>query len=191
MARLPYVEPAEAPAHVRRRLEGAPNLGIFRMVAHAEGVIDPWMRFGAALLRDLQLASALREIAILRVAALTPGADYEWVQHEAIGRAIGLSSAEIEGARSGAGLDGDNATVVRFTDEVVRNASPSEATFAEMYARFSEREIIELLFVIGHYMMLARIMATTQIDLDRPGELEHLTARPHLQDFPPTGRDRH
>ena len=35
-----------------------------------------------------------------------------------------------------------------------------------MTARFTPRQIIHLLLVIGQYMMLGRIMATTQIDLD-------------------------
>ena len=30
------------------------------------------------------------------------------------------------------------------------------------------RQIIELLLVIGQYMMLARVMATAQIDMDPP-----------------------
>ena len=35
-----------------------------------------------------------------------------------------------------------------------------------MRARFTPREIVHLLLVIGQYMMLGRIMATSQIDLD-------------------------
>jgi hypothetical protein len=35
-----------------------------------------------------------------------------------------------------------------------------------MTARFSPRQIMHLLLVIGQYMMLGRVMATTQIDLD-------------------------
>jgi len=35
-----------------------------------------------------------------------------------------------------------------------------------MTARFTPREIIHLLLLIGQYMMLARIMATVQIDLE-------------------------
>ena len=72
------------------------------------------------LLRDLQLDPVVREQAILRVAALTPGAEYEWVQHEAIGRAVGMTDAQIEACRSGE----PNDLVLRFTEEVVRDATP-------------------------------------------------------------------
>jgi 4-carboxymuconolactone decarboxylase len=58
--------------------------------------------------------------------------------------------------------------VVRFTTQLVRDAAPDDDTFAAMTARFSPREIIHLLLLIGQYMMLARIMATSQIDLEPP-----------------------
>jgi alkylhydroperoxidase family enzyme len=61
---------------------------------------------------------------------------------------------------------------------VVANASPDDATFARMTARFSPAEIVELIMVIGHYMLSARVMATAEIDLDTPAPLRELRARP-------------
>lgn len=180
MSRISYVDAASAPDDVRRGLEAAPGLNIFKLVAHAETAFVPWLRFGGALLGATTVDPGLRELAILRVAALTPGAEYEWVQHEAIGRAVGMSDAQIEGARSGEGLGGDDALVARFTEQVVCDATPDDATFAAMQTRFSEREIVELLLVIGQYMMLARVMAVAQIDLEPAlgGEgLQRMTAQ--------------
>ena len=169
MARLPYVDPDNAPEQVKDVFErGVPPLNIFKLLAHADTVFRPWLRFGAAVLTEMELDPVLRELAILRVAALTPGAEYEWVQHESIARAVGASEEQIEGARSGTGLDGDADLVIRFTDQVVHDAAPDEATFREMTDRFSSRGIIELLVAIGQYMMLARIMATAQIDVEPP-----------------------
>jgi 4-carboxymuconolactone decarboxylase len=153
MARLPY---AAIP-------ERTPPINIFRLLANADTVFAPYMRYGLALLRDTTVDPVVREQAILRVAALTPGAEYEWVQHEAIGRAVGMSDEQIAACRTG----GDE-LVLRFTEEVVRDAKPSDATFAAMTERFSAQEIVELLLVIGQYMGLARIMATAQVDLDEP-----------------------
>jgi 4-carboxymuconolactone decarboxylase len=154
MARLPY-------ADISERL---PQLNIFKLMANAETAFKPFMAYGAVLLRELEVDPVVREQAILRVAALTPGAEYEWVQHEAIGRAVGMTDEQVEACRSGDPED----LVLRFTEEVVRDATPSDATFAAMTERFSPREIVELLLVIGQYMMLARVMATAQIDLDEP-----------------------
>jgi 4-carboxymuconolactone decarboxylase len=56
--------------------------------------------------------------------------------------------------------------VVRFTTQVVLDAAPEEATFNSMSARFSTAEIVQLLLVIGQYMMLARVMATSGLEVD-------------------------
>ena len=40
----------------------------------------------------------------------------------------------------------------------------------------SPREIVELLMVIGQYMMLARVMATTGMELDEPAGAGALNA---------------
>ena len=166
MTRIPYVDPATAPDPVRRLLESLPPLNIFRLVANAETVVRPWGAYGLALLAETKVDPVLREIAILRVAALTPGAEYEWVQHEQIARDLGATQEQIEGARTGEGLDGDDALVARFTEQVVRDASPDDETFAAASRRFDAQELVELLLVIGQYMTLARVMATAQIDLD-------------------------
>jgi len=162
MARLPY---ADIPART-------PPLNIFRLLANAQSAFVPFMRYGLALLRDTTVDPVVREQAILRVAALTPGAEYEWVQHEAIARAVGMTDEQIEACRSG---DSDD-LVLRFTEEVVRDATPSDATFEAMTERFSAQEIVELLLVIGQYMSLARVMATAQIDIDPPIGAEALSA---------------
>ena len=170
MARLPYLDPQDAEPQVAAALGKAPDLGIFRMVANAQRAFPAWMRFGSALLDDDEFDPLLRELAITRVAAMTPGADYEWVQHAAITLEVGGTTEQLEAVRRGdldaAVLGADGRLVLRFTTEVVRDATPDEATLAEMTARFSPRQIMHLLLVIGQYMMLGRVMATTQIDLD-------------------------
>ena len=128
------------------------------------------MRFGGTLLDPAELDPLLREFAITRVAAMTPGADYEWVQHAEITLEVGGTHEQLDAIKRGdldaAVLGDDGRLVVRFTTQVVRDASPDEETFAAMTARFTPRQIMHLLLVIGQYMMLARIMATSQIDLE-------------------------
>ena len=166
MTRIPYVDPQQASEPVREALEALPPLNIFRLTANAATAFRPWLAFSGALLSATKLDPVLRELAILRVAALTPGAEYEWVQHEQIARDVGATDGQIEGARTGEGIDGDEALVARFTEQVVRDVTPDDETFAAASQRFDAQELVELLLVIGQYMMLARVMATAQIDLD-------------------------
>src|SRR4051795_11951175 len=146
MARLPYVDPASAPENVRQALDAVPPLNVFRMLAHAETAFRPWLRFGGALLAASEVDAVQRELAILRVSKLTPGADYEWVQHVPILLAVGGTEAQAA-ALAGGDLDADcfdadQKLVLRFTTEVVLQAAPEEATFAAANERFTPRQIV-------------------------------------------------
>jgi 4-carboxymuconolactone decarboxylase len=191
VARLPYLDPAQAEPRVAEMLGKAPDLGIFRMVANAQRAFPSFLRFGSAMLNPDEFDPLLREFAITRVAAMTPGADYEWVQHAQITLDVGGTQEQLHAIKRGeedaAVLGADGQLVVRFTSQVVRDASPDDATFAAMSARFTPREIMHLLLVIGQYMMLGRIMATTQIDLDPSVGIAALQRSDrNLKDHPPT-----
>ncbi len=73
MARLPYLDPEQAEPRVAELLGSAPDLGIFRMVANAQRAFPSWIRFGGALFDPAELDPLVRELAITRVAAMTPG----------------------------------------------------------------------------------------------------------------------
>ena len=141
MARLPYLDPDQAETRVAEVLARSPDLGIFRMVANAQRAFPAWMRFGGTLFDSDELDPLLRELAIARVAAMTPGADYEWIQHAAITLAVGGTQEQLDAiARDDIDahvLGDDGRLVVRFTTQVVRDASPDEETFAAMSARFT------------------------------------------------------
>jgi len=191
VARLPYLDPDQAEPRVAEVLGRAPDLGIFRMVANAQRAFPSWLRFGGAMLDPDEFDPLLREFAIMRVAAMTPGADYEWVQHAQVTLDVGGSQEQIDAIKRGeldaAVLGADGQLVVRFTSQVVRDSSPDEETFQAMTARFTPRQIVHLLLVIGQYMMLGRIMATTQIDLDPTVGIAALQrANRTLRDRPPT-----
>src|SRR4051794_2164343 len=100
MARVPYPDPGSLPERNREVLDALPPLNIFRMLAHAETALRPYLRFGGALLADLQLDPVARELAILQVARLFD-ADYEWIQHVAVGHAVGVTDAQIEALERG------------------------------------------------------------------------------------------
>jgi alkylhydroperoxidase family enzyme len=174
VARLPYPDPQGLPERVQRALDRVPPLNVFRMTAHAETAFRPWMRLGAVLLSDLALDPRLRELAILRVARLEPHAEYEWVQHVPIARAVGADDEQIAALEAddigAACFSEEQRLVLEFTTEVVRDVRAGEGTFSALAERLSPREILELLMVIGQYMMLARVMATIEIDLDEPAD---------------------
>ncbi len=172
MARLPYVDPADAPPDVAKALDRLPQLNVFRMLANADSAFVPWLRWAGALLSDLQLDPLLRELAILRVAQLTPHAEYEWVQHAPIAKAVGATDEQVSAIEAGV-IEGPDfreveRAVLRFTTEVVKDARAGDAAFDELAALLPPREIVELLMVIGNYMLVARVMATAELEIDEP-----------------------
>jgi 4-carboxymuconolactone decarboxylase len=170
MARLATLDLDEAEPAVRAALERLPKLAIFATVANAQGSFVNWLRFGGDCLDARWFDPVLRELAILRVARLTPGAGYEWTQHVPILLAVGGSAEQVAALEAddleSDALGEDGRLIVRFTGQVVRDATPDDATFEAMRARFTPAEITQLLLVIGQYMMVARVMATAQLEVD-------------------------
>jgi alkylhydroperoxidase family enzyme len=172
VARLPYADAETAPDDVAKALGRLPELNIFRMLANADTAFVPWLRWGGAILSDLELDPLLRELTILRVAQLTPHAEYEWVQHVPIAKAVGATDAQVAALEADE-IDGDafselERSVLRFTTEVVREVRAGDEAFAAVAAALSPREIVELLMVIGNYMFVARVMATAELEIDEP-----------------------
>lgn len=170
MARLDYIDPESAPDRVRQALDRLPPLNVFRMLAHAETVFEPWLRMSGAMLSQLVLDEGLRELAILQVAKQTE-AEYEWVQHVAIGTHAGVTSDQIRAVQEGRidsaeCLDGSQRAVLALTQAVVAGPRVGDDLFAEARRHLNPREIVELLMVIGNYAALARVMTVLELDLD-------------------------
>ena len=170
MARLPAYNPEQAPDSVREILSRTP-LSLFGMVAHAESAFNPWLKYSNALLTRLELDPLLRELAILQVAHLVDSR-YEWVQHAAIARALGASEQQVEAVEqdreTDASFSDEQRLVLAFSREVILDGAASEQAVAELASRLGARGVIELLLVIGHYMAIARLIATTGLAPDPP-----------------------
>jgi len=172
MARLPYVDPAQAAPEIRELFARLPApLNILRLLAHAEKNFVPLIDLARSILGQQQLDAKLRELAILQVAHLS-GAEYEWIQHVPIAKAVGASNEQIAAIERG-DLEArcfreEEKLVLRFTSDVVEHVRPSETVFNDLARSLSPREIVELVLAIGMYMMLARLMEIAEVDLDEP-----------------------
>jgi 4-carboxymuconolactone decarboxylase len=193
MARLPYVDPERASEPVRNTLAGMPPLGIFRMLAHAETAFDPVLMLGGAILGELELDPRLRELAVLQVAR-DAECEYEWVQHVAVGRNVGLSEEQIAAVDAGnledPALDEVQRAVLRFASEVVLRTRVSDEIFGAVSAELSPREVVELLLTIGDYLMIARLMTTLELDLDDAAAPDAVTSATRARLHAASGGER-
>ena len=171
MARIPYPDPAELTPETQAYLAKLPPINIFRMLAGGETLLPAFVRFGNHLLYKTALDPVLREIAIVRVGALS-GARYELHQHEAISRQLGMSDELIAAIHEGpdaAVFDDAQREVMRYTDEVVRDVKASDETFDALRSRLSLQELEELTVTIGFYMAVSRYLETFGVDIEEPG----------------------
>jgi alkylhydroperoxidase family enzyme len=172
MARLPYVDLASASEPVREVFARLPvHLNIFKLMAQAETCFRPLLRLGTAILGRQKLPSKLRELAILRVAALS-GARYEWVQHVPIAQHVGAKDDQVAAIERGEieapCFDATERAALRLASELVEGVRARDATYAEVARWLCPQEIVELIVAVGYYRMLATLMETAAIDLDPP-----------------------
>jgi alkylhydroperoxidase family enzyme len=121
----------------------------------------------------MELDPRLRELAILRVAAVTR-TPYEWHHHEPMGRQAGLDAALVEavafvggpGADAPGGLDGVNRLVVRLVDETIGAGTPSAATVAELEQEIGATQLVELVCTVGYYGMIGQLVRALDVDVD-------------------------
>lgn len=172
MARIPYPDLTAAPEDVRTLAAGLPPLNIFRMLPHMPTFMRGFGQLGTAILGRAALDARLRELIILRVGRCSP-APYEWQQHVPIGRACGVSEDEIAALERGeiaaACFEERAQVVLQFTDELLAAPRASDAMLAAMRRLFSDREVCEATFTVGFYMMVARFLETTGVDLEATG----------------------
>jgi alkylhydroperoxidase family enzyme len=172
MARLPYADLTNASEEVKTMAAQLPPLNIFRMLPHAPTLLRGFGQLGSSILGRMKLDARLRELVILRVGARSPAA-YEWQQHVPIARACGATDAEIAALEradlDATSLDDRARVLLAFTDELLAAPRASDAALAAMRRTFSDQEVCEAIFTVGFYMMVARFLETTGVDLE-PGD---------------------
>lgn len=172
MARIPYPDVDSAPEDVKALAAALPPLNIFRMLPHAPTFVRGFGQLGTAILSQATLDARLREIVILRVGRRSP-APYEWQQHVPIGRTCGVTDDEIAALErddtDAACFDERDRAMLRLTDELLIGPRASDETLATMRRHFSDRELCEGVLTIGFYMMVARFLETTGVDLETDG----------------------
>lgn len=140
---------------------------IFRTLVRHPGLFRKWLPFGGKLLNG-KLAARERELAILRVGWLC-GSEYEWAQHAPLGRQAGLSEDDLLRIRAGAddpGWSDLDRAVLRATDELHADSCVTDATWARLRETYDDRQLIELVMVVGHYHLVSFALNTLGVPLE-------------------------
>jgi alkylhydroperoxidase family enzyme len=169
MALLPYVDESKAPEKTRNILNrGKVKMNVARMIANSDAAFYPFSMLGNSLLTRSRLDAKLREIAILRTAKVSHSV-YEWTQHVPIAKAVGVTEAQVaamDNPQNAPCFNELESLVIKFTDEVARNVKGSPATVAQLKKHLGAGEIVDLILSIGFWGMVARLLETTEVDLE-------------------------
>ena len=147
---------------VERRTPEAAGNAIATLVNHPD-LTKSYLTFSFYLLTRSTLPPRLRELAVLRVAHLTACA-YEWDEHTAIGRRTGLTDGDIAAVGRGEAVDDFDRTVLAAVDELIQQTRISDQTWAALGDRMNTRELMDLVFTIGGYHMLAMALNTFGVE---------------------------
>lgn len=171
MARIPYFDPASAPEATLRALNGRRQINIFRLIAQSQNAAPGVLALGHTLSRGSSLDPVEREVVILRVAELT-GAEYQAHEHHAVALRHGFTEekirAVIEYPEEGAAerLTGFEQRLIEFTDAVITTSTAPDRLFEEIHREYGDSKTVELVLLIGFYMMVGRVMNTFEVDLE-------------------------
>jgi AhpD family alkylhydroperoxidase len=138
-----------------------PNNVLGLLAQHPE-LARAFLTFNVHLLTASALPARTRELAILRI-AWRRRCRYEWAQHVQIARRAGITDEEIAGIRAG-----DATLISRAVDELDDDSCLSDETYRELAAELDDRQLMDLVFTIGTYGLLAMAFNTFGVELE-PG----------------------
>jgi 4-carboxymuconolactone decarboxylase len=158
-------------APIKKERGYVPN--VYATMARNPAMYRPWIGFARHILRESSLPAREREMLICRTAWLSSG-EFEWAAHTRIAEQNGVTAADIVRLAEGpeaAGWSREDATLVRAVDELHYDAFLSDPTWKSLAARFNTSQLMDLVFTVGSYKMLAMALNSfgTQLDAGMVG----------------------
>jgi 4-carboxymuconolactone decarboxylase len=126
---------------------------------------------GAAVRFETSLSDRVRELAILLVAA-ERDSDFERFAHEAIGRRVGLTDAEMRAVRDHATPDLSDPvelSALAVTQALLATGDLDDAQYRRALEHLSVAALLELTTLVGYYSTLAlqlRVFRVSAPDVD-------------------------
>ncbi len=144
------------------------GLNALGLLAHHPELTTAYHHFNGHVLFASTITPRQRELLILRVSVLR-GSEYEWAQHAVLAADAGITGDELERVRTGptdAGWPPFEAALLTAADELVRDACLSDETWAGLSGELDTRQLMDVVFTVGAYDLLAMAFRTFGVELD-------------------------
>ena len=151
-----------------RRDDRPKGLNVLGTLARYPALTRAYHTFNGHVQFATTLSPRQRELLVLRVAVRRRCA-YEWAQHAILAGDVGLSSEEIERVAEGPDAPGWSTLermMLAAVDELVADATVSDTTWAALAAELDEQQLMDLVFTVGAYEVLAMALRSFGVALD-------------------------
>jgi len=178
--RLPRLPPAKlnaAQKKVAAEISAGPRKdvrGPFVPMMRSPGLTGPTQVLGAYIRWGVKVPFRLAEFAGL-MAARDWSCQYEWAVHVPHALRGGLSRdtiAALSECRRPHNMKKDEAIVYDFVNELLKNRSVSDTTYARAVNQFGEESVVDLVGVVGYYAMIAMLMNVARTAPPKDGILQ-------------------
>ena len=137
--------------------------------AHHPRLGDLFSQFNVHLLSTSTLPVKQRQIAIMRTAWVT-NTIYMWSSHLNTSRLCGLEPDMYGPIQRGADdpyFTEFECSVIRATEELVRDHAVSEGSWKALMSEWTNQQMLDFLFTVGAYVLIAGVMRSTGIQRDQ------------------------
>ena len=163
MSRIPLVDPENLTSEQRQvydTIVAGPRgtvVGPLRAALHSAELADRWQKLGEYLRYRTALTLRQSELAIISVARHW-NSNLEWSIHSEVALGAGLDPAVVDAirhARSPVFTDATEALIYEYTRQMLAHGQVADEVYADLYASFTEVQMVELTALVGYYTMVA------------------------------------
>lgn len=148
--------------------DGAQGMyGLGAMLRHP-ALAKAFLTFNNHIAAASTLSKRIRELLILRIGWLRRS-EYEVVQHLILGERAGLTDEELQRVTLGPDAPGwscEDADLLRAVDELHYQTCIQDETWARLSARFDTKELLDIIFAVGCYDLLAMVFNSARLPLE-------------------------
>jgi len=170
----PRIQPVQENELTTEQRELLEPLGQFRsfnvvktLIRHPK-LFQRFLPFALLIIQESTLPSREKELLILRISWLWKS-EYEWSHHAISGKQAGLTDQEILRITKGPNAEGwssFDATLLQAVDELHKDAFISDSTWVTLAEKFTEQQLIDLVFTVGQYSLVSMALNSIGVQLD-------------------------
>jgi alkylhydroperoxidase family enzyme len=151
-----------------RREDRPKGLNALGTLARHPALTRAYHTFNGHVLFASTLSVRQRELLVLRVAHVRR-AEYEWAQHVVMAGDAGIDHSEVARVAEGPDAPGWSPlerAMVRAVDELLDDAMVADGTWAILASELDDRQLMDLIFTVGAYELLAMAFRSFGVELD-------------------------